>query len=381
MSSRFCVLGLLLVIAFAAAAQEPAAPALKFSGYYKNLLVQSETVFPPGQSYLLDLNRLRLQVAGSVTDAVAVDVQYDNEVLLGNYVRTLQFQLLKDQPTGQYWKLQSNYAEGDSYYGWHGLYRANMTFSRGDFDIRGGRQRIAWGTGRFWSPMDILNPFSPVRIEREERAGVDAVLLEYKLGALSRVSAVYAPQHSSGRSSAALRWHGNVAATDFSLMAGRFAGDRVVGADLASQIGDAGVRAELTHTDADGDRTFWRALAAVDYAFANTLSLTGELYYNGAGATRTQDYDFASLFAGRIQSLARPYLGGYAGYEITPLLKWNNYAVVNLLDGSWFLSPTLTYSIRTNLDLTIGLQLFRGRNDSEYGPFPDVYYLQAQWFF
>jgi hypothetical protein len=94
---------------------------------------------------------VRLQFIGSLTDAVAVDVEYDNEILLGSYLRTAQFRLLKDQPTGQYWKLEDNYADTDSYYGRHGLYRANMTFARGDFDLRLGRQRIAWGTGRFWT--------------------------------------------------------------------------------------------------------------------------------------------------------------------------------------------------------------------------------------
>jgi hypothetical protein len=54
---------------------------------------------------------------------------------------------------------------------------------------------------------------------------------------------------------------------------------------------------------------------------------------------------------------------------------------VNLLDGSWFLSPTLTYSTGSNLDFTTGLQLFRGRANSEYGRFADVYYVQAQRFF
>jgi hypothetical protein len=367
--------------AFGCAAQEPTAPTLKLSGYYKNLFVQSETVFPAGQSYVLDLNRLRLQLAGYMADAIAVDIQYDNEASLGSYVRTTQFQILKERPTGQYWTLRSNYAEGDSYYALHGLYRANMTLSRGEFDLRVGRQRIAWGTGRFWSPTDLLNPFSPVRIERDERAGVDAALAEYKLGALSRASAVYAPSHADGRSSGALRWHDNVAATDYSVMAGRFAGDRVVGGDLAGQVADTGVRAELTHTRSEAGPTFWRALAGIDYAFPNTLSLTAELYYNGAGATSTHDYDFAALFSGKVQSLARPYFGGYAGYDITPLLKSNNYAVANFRDGSWFFSPTLTYSVRTDLDVTLGAQIFRGRSGSEYGAFADVYYLQVQSFF
>ena len=246
--------------------------------------------------------------------------------------------------------------------------------------MRVGRQRIAWGTGRFWSPLDLLNPFSPIALEREERVGVDAVLIEHKLGALSRVGAVYAPRHDHGESSAALLWHHNAAGIDYSVVGGRFRRERVMGVDVATQITEAGVRGELTYTERDRAPAYWRGVAALDYAFANTLTLSAELYYNGAGASDARTYDFASLFAGRIQNVARRYFGGYAGVEITPL-KWRNYVVVNLSDDSWYFSPTLTYSAKTNVDLMLGAQWFRGRGGSEYGSVRDVYFAGLQWFF
>jgi hypothetical protein len=367
----------------ALAALSPAAaqdmPAL--SGYYKNLLIRSDTVFPAGQSYALDLNRLRLEVKGKFAEATALDLQYDNEVLLGSYLRTEQFRIQKDQRPPQYWDAESNYAESRSYYGRHRLYRAAVTFSSGNADLRIGRQRIAWGTGRFWSPLDILNPFSPIALEREERIGVDAALAEYKLGALARLSAVYAPQHERRDASAALRWQANTAGIDHALVAGRFARDRVLGADIATQIGDAGLRAELTRTRRAAGERYWRALLGADYAFANTLTLGAELYYDGAGASDPQRYDFASLFAGRIQNVGRRYVGAYAGYEITPLLKWNNYFAANLDDRSSYFAPSLVYSLRTNLDLTLGAQRFRGGEGSEFARFADAWYAQLQWFF
>lgn len=362
-----------------AAAQE--LPALALSGYYKNLLIGSETAFPARESYALDLNRLRLEVKGKLAEPAALDLQYDNEALLGSYLRTEQFRVQKDQPAPQYWDAQSNYGESPSYYARHRLYRATMTFTSGGVDLRIGRQRIAWGTGRFWSPLDILNPLSPTTLEREERVGVDAALAEYKLGALSRASFVYAPQHSRGDASAALRWQSNAATVDYSFVAGRFMRDAVAGADVATQIGEAGLRAELTHTRPDNGAQFQRALLGLDYAFANTLTVSGEIYYNGAGTADSRLYDFTSLFAGRIQSVGRRYLGAFMSYEITPLLKSSNYLVVNLDDRSRYFSPSVLYSIRTNLDLTLGVQWFLGEQQSEYGKFADAYYAQLQWFF
>jgi hypothetical protein len=379
MFERLAAAALLATVVGAALGEESSA--LKLSGYYKNLLIRSETVVPDSEPYTLDLNRLRLELKGKATEKIALDLQYDNEILLGSYLDTAQFALEKDRRPDQYWTAEGNYAEGGAYYGRHRLYRANATLTLGATDVRAGRQRIAWGTGRFWSPLDLLNPFSPIALEREERIGVDAFLVEHKLGALSRIGAVYAPAHERGLASAAGLWHHNVAGIDYSIVAGRFRRERVVGVDLASQIGAAGVRAELTHAQRGAAPDYARAVLGLDYAFANTLTLTGELYYNGAGARDPAVYDYASLFAGRIRNVARRYVGGYAGYEITPLVKSTNYVVVNLADHSWFFSPAVTWSVRANAELALGAQLFRGSVQSEYGRLSDVYFGRVQWFF
>ena len=382
MHSRAALLLLSLcpVFGWAADEAEPTS-ALKLSGYYKNLLTASETVFPAGQRYTVDLNRLRLKIEGHPSDALSVDLQYDNEVLVGNYLDTAQFKLQKGLPEDTYWRARQTYADEHGYYGRHRLYRAALTWTSGSTDIRLGRQRIAWGTGRFFSPLDILNPFSPVALERGERVGVDAVLVERKLDALSRVSAVYAPQRDTTQSSAAAQWHSNYRGFDYSLVAGRFKQQNVLGADLAGQIGQAGVRAEMTRTRGAGGSTFTRVLIGVDYAFANTLTVTGELYRDGSGASDPARYDFASLFAGRIQNVGRRYAAAHASYEITPLVKAVFDAVSNLGDRSHYLSPSLTWSIRSSLDLTVGVQLFKGRTGSEYGALKNMAYTQLQWFF
>jgi hypothetical protein len=354
---------------------------LKLSGYYKNLFVDSETVFPIGERYTLDLNRLRLELKGNMSQNTSLDLQYDNEVLFGSYLHTAQFALSKDQRPDQLWDLDANYGEAGGWYGRHRLYRASVNFSLGETDLRLGRQRIAWGTGRFWSPVDLLNPPNPIALEREERPGVDAALLERKLGPLSRISAVYAPRHESGASSGAVNWHSNAAGVDYSVIAGKIRGERVFGGDIATQVGSAGLRAELTHNDVDHAGSFLRGVVALDYAFASTLTLSCELYYNGAGASNPAGYDFAALFAGRIQSVGRRYLGAYASYEITPLLKSLNYLVINLGDRSRFFSPAIALSLRPNLDLMLGAQLFGGDAGAEFKRLPDRYFAQLQWFF
>lgn len=354
-------------------------PDLRLSGYYKTLLLGSETW--AGGRYTLDLNRLRLELKGQLARTVRVDIQYDNEVLLGSYLLTTQFQQQKDQPPPQYWSADANYVDRAALYGVHRLYRAQLQVSLGNTDMRVGRQRIAWGTGRFWSPLDLLNPFSPVALEREERLGVDAVLVEHRFGPVARLAAVYAPSHVHGADSRALQWHDNARGVDFSFTVGRFRGDDVIGVDLAGQIAQAGVRAELARVRPLEGKAFVRSLVAIDYAFANTLTLSAELYRDGGGAASTAAYDFAALVSGARQTLAKRYLGLHAAYEITPLLKLGTDFVLNLDDHSRFVAPSLTYSIRTNLDGSLVVRSFSGPAGSELARPPDAVYLSLQWFF
>lgn len=351
------------------------------SGYYKNLLVRSETAFPTQQSYVVDLNRLRLKLAGAITDATAFEVQYDHELFVGNYVRTAQFALQRAAADQFYWRLDQSTLDRAQVYGRHRFYRAFVTWSGRDTDVRLGRQRIALGTGRFFSPLDRINPIAPTALEREERAGVDALLVDHRLGPLARLSAVLAPQRGAVGDTLAVHWHGNVKEVDWSLLGGRFSGERMIGLDLATQLGDAGLRAEIARALPRTGDGYQRALLGIDYAFANSATFTAELYYNGAGATQRTSYDVASLLAGRSQNLARRYLGLYASYEITPLLKSVNYLVVNLDDRSRFFSPTLSYSARADLDLTLGLQWVGGSSGSEFKVLRPLAFLQLQYFF
>jgi hypothetical protein len=369
-------------VLFAAAAQaQDTSAALKFSGYAKTMLAGSTTVVGAEEHYTLDSTRLRLELKGTLTEQLNLDLQYDNELLLGDYLGTAQFKAFKDQDPGTYWHAQSAYLDRADAYARHRLYRAALTASVADTDVHIGRQRIAWGTGRFWSPLDILNPLSATALEREERAGVDALLVEHKLDALSRAALVYAPQHDAQDHSLAAMWHGNRAGVDCSLVAGRFRRDNVLGLDLAGQMIDAGVRAEITRTFRRVGIAYTRALLGLDYAFVNTLTLSGELFYDGAGAIDRSRYDLAALLAGRVQNLARRYLGVSARYEITPLLKTRHDLVVNLDDHSRYYSPTLSYSIRDDLDAILGAQLFAGAEGSEFAAFKRLLYVQLQWYF
>lgn len=371
--------GTIMLVAALSVGAPAHAEGLRLTGSVKSLFVRSRTV--NGEAYGLSLNRLRVEAKGDIAPGLALDLQYDNELLLGSYLDTPEFRALKDRAPPQYWRADANYLERGDVYGRHRLHRAAVTLTRGNVDLKLGRQRIAWGTGRFWSPLDILNPVNPLALEREERIGVDAALLEAKLGPLSRASLVVAPAPDRGSPSRAVQWHGNAAGVDASLVAGRLLGLDIVGVDVASQIGDLGVRAEAARLDPGGAPGFNRWMAGADYAFAAGLTLSAELYYNGAGARSPAGYDFTGLRAGRVTSLATRYAGLFASYEITPLLKWTTYGVLNADDRSRAVDSRLAWSIGAATNLIFGVQLFAGSAGSEFAASPNAVQVQLQWFF
>lgn len=354
---------------------------MAFKGYYKNLLVRAQTVFPFAEDYTLDLNRLRLELRDRPADWLGYEIQYDNEALLGSYLDTAQFRQLKTSPPATYWDLEDDYADRGSLYARHRLYRGFVDVATPAADVRLGRQRIAWGSGRLWNPTDLLNPLNPTQLEREERSGVDAMLIAANLGPLSRLSVVYAPPVEPARASTALHFRSNFSGTDVAFLAGEFHGDRVAGLDLIGRFGDAGVYAEMARTRPERGDSYARAVAGAEYAFANTLTVGAELYYNGRGATERARYDFTRLFAGDIQNVARHYAGAWLKYEFTPLLRTENYLIINRDDDSRFFAPSLVYSLTASWDWALGVQFFSGVPDSEYGRFHDVYYTSLQWFF
>ena len=362
-------------------ARAAAPPPWKLSGSYLNLYSRSRTVVPTAQDFTLDLNRLRLRLEGEPVRHVALDVQSDAEVLVGSYLRTPQYALFNDRAPTTSLDLDHDVVTRGDLVARHRIYRATVSWSGLTADVRVGRQRVALGTGQFWSPLDLLNPIDPTRLERDYRTGVDAVTIEQKLGAVARLDGVYAPATSRTRSTVAGYAHGNLRGADYSVLAGKFRGDRAIGADFAGSRGGLGIRGEMTATRPMTGPRYARALLGADYGFANTLSVTAELYFNGQGASDPARYDLTALVAGRTLNVARRYAATAVSYQVTPLLKAAAYAVLNADDRSGVLWPRLEYSATDNLAIAAGLQRFSGGSRTEYGRFSNLLHAEVRWFF
>jgi len=356
------------------------AVSVNLGGYYKDLFTRSETFFGR-ETVINDLKRYRLQGSADVGSWLHIETTFDNEWYVGSFVNSSDFTLARQLQRPFFVDATWKIADENSFYWQATVFRGFAQFYTPVADITVGRQRVAWGTGLVWNPTDLLNPFNPIQLERQERLGVDAARAEVPLGITSKLDLVFAPQSKGRKSSAAARVRTTLANYDVSLMGGRFRKNTVLGFDWSGDIHGGGFRGEGAYTFADQGKDYFRFVLSGDYTFSNGLYLFGEFFYNGQGATRKEEYDLTLLLGGEAVGLARVYLALGASYDITPLWHGDFYGIFNMTDGSRLVGPALSYSLSENVDLAAGVYFFGGSEGSELGSLANIYFAQFQWFF
>jgi hypothetical protein len=262
------------------------------------------------------------------------------------------------------------------------LYRGLVVLRAASVTVTAGRQRIAWGTARFWSPADVFNPIYPFQVEADVRQGVDAVQLEWApVASQWRASAVYAPQDAWDRSTIAFRAGRTVAGWDVTSFGGRFGTDWVGGGDASGQWGGAGLRAETTYTvRGEGARTgdALRLAAGADYAWPS-LYVVAEYFYNQAQpACGTIAACAPELLAPATELITRHrhFVSAGVRYTVTPLWTAEAYVVVDAAGSSVYVNPLISYNATANIDVSAGAQVFAGRPGGEFRGLPSLFYAQ-----
>ena len=116
------------------------------------------------------LDRLRLTYDGKYESWLQVHVDFDNELHAGNLIRLPDFEMVRGRQGAVWLDLQHTILERSNVYWDTSLYRGYVPLHAKSAALTLGRQRIGWGTARFWSPMDVFNPINPLQVEPEERA-------------------------------------------------------------------------------------------------------------------------------------------------------------------------------------------------------------------
>lgn len=252
--------------------------------------------------------------------------------------------------------------------------RAFVTFEKGKWNLKLGRQRINWGQTLVWNPNDIFNTYSYFDFDYVERAGCDAFRGTYYHNETSSTELAAAVDHW-GKVTAAMLHRWNWKNFDYQVMGGAMnQSDLVVGGAISGDVKGLNLRAECSYfqpfknfTDTTG--TIALSFGA-DYIFKNSLMLQTEILYNNVGQT------FSSL--GILGMYAAPLSAKYLSICDWTVFAQASYPFTSRFNGSlagmcfveirtYYAGITLNYSVLENMDLSVITQYFQSFDKNTMG--------------
>lgn len=386
---------LFILILFLFSTQIYAQSNLAFYGYVKDLGMYYHPAEPlelSGNKNLdyLFLNQIhnRLNFRWYASEKLTFALEARNRVYMGQMIREFpNYEDLVDSDDG-FANLGTVLISSKSWFLHTMLDRAWMDYTKGNLQVRLGRQRINWGTNLVWNPNDIFNTFSYFDFDYEERPGIDGVRVQYYTSVTSSAELVYKIGHNNDETALAGMYRFSKFNYDIQFLGGWIGKDYVLGGGWAGDIKGAGFRGEATWfrpRDKESPENFEAFVASVsaDYTFKNSLYLHTAVLFNSSGTTgHAGGRSFLSPeISAKMLSLGKYQFFGQFNYPITPLFSVNFSGMLNPSDGSSYFGPALTYSLGNNWELMLNGQLFFGREGTEYGDYGQAVYARIKWAF
>jgi len=292
----------------------------------------------------------------------------------------------------------------------HRLDRLTISYTSEKAFIRVGRQALSWGNGLFYAPMDLVNPFDPVTVDTEYKAGDDMLYWQYLRDNGDDVQGAYVARRDplSGNvegdaATTAVKYHGFSGEFEYDVLLAQSYDDTVIGFGGGKSIGGAIWRGDVVATQADSD-TYLQVVTNLTYSwnwFDRNMSGAIEYFYNGLGQ-RSGRYDPVSIgnnpdlvnriTRGELFSIGRHYLAGSVLIEVTPLWGVTPTVLANVADPSGLFQLVTNYSVSENMSFLASINVPLGPKGSEFGGIesglPDRYlaggaglFAQIAWYF
>ncbi len=359
---------------------------LHASGYLQDQAQHTEGFF--GEPFDRNQARIRPEFNARIGDNLTGFYSHTLEMNIGSCLETLDYQFLKRLPPATYYDWDWTIEDNDRRHVRSSVYRAYMVYEEEQVRIVAGRQRVAWGTALFWNPTDLFNPVSPISLEPMEREGVDGLSAELMLKEFTYLNLVYGIGDKWSESQFAIRLKTTIKSLDVSVMAGKFQENEVVGADFSGYVADGSLYGEGTYTrtktmssGSEGD-DYIRISLGYQYSFSNSAAFAVEYYHNGGILTWEGD-PYApfpvDMFSDPLATFGRNFLGAMAGYDLTPLVRWDMTFIFDLDKGGIFLGPHVSYLASGAITIEGGMQAFGGEPEGEYALMHDIFWVRLRY--
>lgn len=364
-----CVL-LFINVSFTYAQEDPA-PKWLVNGYVKYL--HAYFLIPDFDQQISDQlihNRVNIKYFPHANWTFKVD--FRNRLFYGENVKlTPEFNELVTDVNNDYLDLSVTLSKSKSHVLHSMIDRAYVEYSKDNWEIRLGRQRINWGIQSFWNPHDVFNVYSFTDFDYEERPGSDALLVRYYTGVASSVEfAVKAADHIQHGTIAGL-WKFNKWNYDFQWAFGYFQENLMTGIGWAGNIKNAGFKGEWAYFGGlDEEKSSFLGSLGLDYVFSNSWYGSIGMMYNSLGTT---DDPVSNLFDFELSAKnLYPYESAVfvtLGIPVTPLTNANVSIIYSpVTSHPMFISPGVTFSVASNWDLDLIGQILFNKADRFYSP-------------
>ena len=254
--------------------------------------------------------------------------------------------------------------------------RAYVNYTAEKWEARIGRQRINWGIALSWNPNDVFNAYNFIDFDYEERPGADAIRFQYYLpDGMSQLDAAVSV-NSNNEVVAAGMYKFNKWSYDFQILAGMYYDDVTMGIGWAGNIKNAGFKGEASYfqdasnLDTSGVLSF---VLQSDYSFKNSSYVNAAVLINSGGTNQAIDLvnnpnvlaSFGNITAKSLFPTKYTLMATYS-YPLSELWSVNASLLYGAGMNLGFISPTVTYSAKQNLDFTLVGQLFGAEVNEEY---------------
>ena len=288
--------------------------------------------------------------------------------------------------------LEGSLSSGPSYSYWHEVDRLALSFHLPRVELTVGRQALGWGRGMMFGAVDVFAPFTPLEVDREWRRGVDAVRVDVRLTPRTSVEVVGVFGDHLDRSAFAGRLRGYLGPVDAEVVGGWRAKDWFVGVTASASLFDAEFHGELAafflpvpwrYGGALGnDRLVLKAVLGASYQFNVGEGLRAVVEYHASGfglpfpasaLDLAGDSALQSRFLrGDFQILGRHVLGASLSYPVDLTLATSLQVLIDPLDGSGVVAPTVNWDLAENVSLLAGAYF-------GWGALPQVLDLRSQF--
>lgn len=381
MSAGKCWVLIGLLFPFCLWAQEVEDAKLTVHGYVKDMLTLN---FAGKDSVLIDnLVHHRLNLAWYPTDHLTGKLEFRNRIFFGDMVRAFPAYGELIDVNNDYFDLSWMPVNKDGLIIHTMIDRAFLRWNHDDWEITAGRQRINWGINLAWNPNDLFNTYSFFDFDYEERPGSDALRIRKYTGYASEVEFAIKAADSFAALTSAFKYQINRWDYDFQFIGGVMENHLALGTGWAGNIKNAGFKGEFTYLKHfDLDESGLIGSVTVDYSFTNSLYVNGSVLYNSYGSSNPNFFLINTNSNLDIRSLS-PYnwsAFAQASYPVHPLVNTGLSTIVFPSEGSLFLNPFVTYSIRQNLDLdVIGQFFFSDQMDNTYSAKAKYVYVRLKY--